>query len=155
MDLLIDTYGTKIGASGERIVLSFPGSKERKEYPIRKLEKILILRPASLTTHAVQLALKHDIDIAYLGAFGKPVGRIFSSEPKGLASVRKAQLQMSTDDRGIQLAKKIIIAKCKSQIQFLSELGDRYKKDFSKEILQAEAVLENLRNTTITQSTKN
>ncbi len=62
MDLLIDTYGTRIGASGERIVLSFPKVKEKKEYPIRRVNKIMILRPASLTTHAVKLALEHDVD---------------------------------------------------------------------------------------------
>ena len=82
MDLLIDTYGTRIGSCGERIVLSFPKIKEKKEYPIRRVEKIVILRPASLTTNAVQLALEHDVDIVYLGAFGKPIGRIFSSEPR-------------------------------------------------------------------------
>jgi len=34
MDLLIDTYGTRIGISGERLVLSFPATREKKEYPI-------------------------------------------------------------------------------------------------------------------------
>jgi len=64
-DLLIDTYGTKIGSSSDRIILSFPNVKEKKEYPIRRLDKIVVLRPASLTTNAVQLALEHDIDILY------------------------------------------------------------------------------------------
>ncbi|MDE2038291.1 MAG: hypothetical protein KGI69_03680 [Patescibacteria group bacterium] len=54
MDLLIDTYGTRIGATGERIKPSFPNVKAGKEYPIRRLDKIVILRPASLTTHAVR-----------------------------------------------------------------------------------------------------
>jgi CRISPR/Cas system-associated endonuclease Cas1 len=44
-DLLIDTYGTRIGSSGERIVLSFPKIEEKKEYPIRRVDKIVILRP--------------------------------------------------------------------------------------------------------------
>ena len=108
MDLLIDTYGTRIGASGERIVLSFPKNKEKKEYPIRRVEKIVVLRPASLTTNAVQLALEHDVDIVYLGAFGKPIGRFFSSEPKGLASLRKAQLEVSSDlNKSFELAKSL------------------------------------------------
>ena len=93
MDLLINAYGTRIRSRGERIVLAFPGGK-KQEYPARRIEKIIILRPSSISTGAVQLALEHDIDIVYLGAFGKPVGRIFPSRPKGLAELRRAQARV-------------------------------------------------------------
>ncbi|MDE1975121.1 MAG: CRISPR-associated endonuclease Cas1 [Patescibacteria group bacterium] len=144
-DLLIDTYGTKIGCSGERIVLSFPKVEEKKEYPIRRLDKIVVLRPASLTTNAVQLALEHDVDIVYLGAFGKPVGRIFSSEPRGLASLRKAQLEVSNDpEKSFELARAFVKGKCANQISHMRLLGYRYKKDFSKELLQAQTILDSV-----------
>lgn len=46
MDLLINTFGTRIRSSGERIVLALPSDnanyKMKKEYPIRALEKIII-----------------------------------------------------------------------------------------------------------------
>ena len=144
-DLLIDTYGTRIGASGERIVLSFPKTKEKKEYPIRRIDKIAILRPASLTTNAVQLALEHDVDIVYLGAFGKPIGRFFSSEPKGLASIRKAQLEISnSQEKSFGLAKAFIKGKCANQISHMRYLGYQYKKDFSAELLQAQTMLDSI-----------
>jgi CRISPR-associated protein Cas1 len=143
MDLLIDTYGTRIGASGERIVLSFPKTKEKKEYPVRRIDKIAILRPASLSTNAVQLALEHDIDIVYLGAFGKPIGRFFSSEPKGLANVRKAQLEISnSQEKSFELAKAFVKGKCANQISHLRYLGYQHKRDFSVEILQAQTMLD-------------
>ena len=145
MDLLIDTYGTRIGASGERIVLSFPKNKEKKEYPIRRVEKIVVLRPASLTTNAVQLALEHDVDIVYLGAFGKPIGRFFSSEPKGLASHRKAQLEVSSDlNKSFELAKSFVKGKCANQISHMRLLGYRHCKDFSKELLQAQTMFDSI-----------
>jgi len=145
MDLLIDTYGTRIGASGERIVLSFPKIKEKKEYPIRRIDKIAILRPASLTTHAVQLALEHDVDIVYLGAFGKPIGRFFSSEPKGLASLRKAQLEVSSSpEKSFRLAQALVKGKCANQISHMRLLGYQHKQDFSKELLQAQTMLDSI-----------
>jgi len=145
MDLLIDTFGTRIGSSGERIVLSFPKVKEKKEYPIRRVEKIVILRPASLTTNAVQLALEHDVDIVYLGAFGKPIGRIFSSEPKGLASLRKAQLEVSNSpEKSFALAKAFVKGKCANQISHMRLLGYQHKKDFSNELIQAETMFETI-----------
>ena len=144
MDLFIDTYGTKIGSSGERIVLSFPNVKEKKEYPVRRIEKIVILRPAALTTNAVKLALENDVDIVYLGSFGKPLGRFFSSEPKGLASLRRAQLEVSTSGKGFELAKVLVKGKCINQINYLRYLGYKHKKDFSKELLQAQTIFDTI-----------
>ena len=145
MDLLIDTYGTKIGSSGERIVLSFPNVKEKKEYPIRRLDKIAVLRPASLTTNAVQLALEHDVDIVYLGAFGKPIGRFFSSEPKGLASLRKAQLEVSNDSaKSFELARAFVKGKCTNQIDHIRFLGFKNKQDFSAELIRAQTMLDSV-----------
>jgi CRISPR-associated protein Cas1 len=145
MDLLIDTYGTKIGTTGERIALSFPDIKEKKEYPIRRLDKIVILRPASLTTHAVQLALAHDVDIVYLGAFGRPMGRFFSSEPKGLASIRKSQLEISNShEKSFDLAKVLVQGKCANQISYIRYLGYQYKRDFSVELLQAQTIFDSI-----------
>lgn len=68
IDLLINTFGTRIRSSGERIVLAFPHTKSKK------------------------LAIDHDIDIVYLGSFEKSVGRIFPSSPKGITHLRRAQL---------------------------------------------------------------
>ena len=144
-DLLIDTYGTKIGSSSDRIVLSFPNVKEKKEYPIRRLDKIVVLRPASLTTNAVQLALEHDVDIVYLGAFGKPIGRIFSSEPKGLASLRKSQLEVSNSpEKSFALAKAFVKGKCANQISHMRLLSYEHKHDFSKELLQAQTMFDSI-----------
>lgn len=143
-DLLIDTYGTKVGSSGERIVLSFPNVKEKKEYPIRRLSKIAILRPATITTHAVRLALEHDVDIVYLGCFGKPVGRIFSSQPKGIANLRRAQLAVSVSEQSFFIARSIVKRKCLNQLSYLEYLSKKYQKNFSKELLQARTILETI-----------
>ncbi len=148
MDLLIDTYGTYIGSTGERIVLGLPakdkdGNKKRikKEYPIRRINKIVILRPSSISTHAVKLALEHEVDIVYLGAFGRPVARIFSSDSKGLATTRRAQLEASNDPaRALALAKSFITGKCKNQITYLRYLMAKCGADFEKAITQAETM---------------
>jgi CRISPR-associated protein Cas1 len=146
MDLLIDTYGAFVGCTGERIVVHIPrgyGKKRlKKEYPICRLEKIVILRPSSISTHAVKLALEHEVDIVYLGAFGKPVGRIFASDPKGLATLRRAQLQMSTDpSHSLALAKAFVQGKCANQIAHLTLLRDAYLANVGNEILQSETIL--------------
>ena len=148
MDLLIDAYGTYIGASGERIVLRLPSKTKgriKKEYPIRRLEKIVILRPASISTNAVKLAVEHDVDVVYLGAFGKPIGRIFGSDARGLATVRRAQLEVSIDPvRALELAKSFVAGKCRNQILQLKFLMAKHDADFNREILRSDALLKTL-----------
>lgn len=144
MDLLIDTYGTYIGSTGERLVLRLPSKTKKriqKEYPIRRLKKIVILRPSSISTHAVKLALEHEVDIVYLGAFGKPVGRIFSSDAKGLATTRRAQLEVASDPaRSLALAKSFVAGKCRNQITYLRYLMAKCGTEFEKAITQADTL---------------
>lgn len=151
MDLLIDTYGTFIGCTGERLVLRLPSKgkdkKKRieKEYPIRRINKIVILRPSSISMHAVKLALEHEVDIVYLGSFGKPVGRIFSSDSKGLATTRRAQLEVSNDPaKALVLAKSFITGKCRNQVTYMRYLMAKYGEDFEKPITQAETLLKTI-----------
>ena len=140
MDLLINAYGTRIRSRGERIVLAFPDGK-KQEYPARRVEKIIILRPSSISTGAVQLALEHDIDIVYLGSFGKPIGRIFPSHPKGLAELRRAQLAFAHSPQALRLAKQFVQGKSQNQIAYLRRLQATGQADRSPEIIQAEALL--------------
>ena len=143
MDLLIDTYGT-YWRDGRTARPRFPSKTKKrivKEYPILRINKIVILRPSSISMHAVKLALEHDVDIVYLGAFGKPVGRVFGSDARGLASTRRAQLEVTTDPiRSLQLAKTIIAGKCKNQITYLKFLMAKNGADFEKAITQAETI---------------
>jgi len=140
MDLLINTFGTRIRSSGERIILNLPNSKKALEYPIRRIEKIVILRPSSISTNAVQLALEHDVDIVYLGSFGKPIGRIFPSNPKGLAELRRAQLEISNSSKAFDLAKAFVKGKIENQYKYLKYLEKKENKSFEKELIQIESV---------------
>jgi CRISPR-associated protein Cas1 len=132
MDLIINQYGTRIKSSGERIKLVFPHQKKAPEYVARRLNKISILSPCSISSGAVQCALKHKVDIVYLSYFGKPIGRITPTCPYGQASLRRAQAQFVADPKkNLAIAKKIIFSKSHNQIQYLEFLQKKYQKDFS------------------------
>lgn len=144
-DLLINTFGTRVRSSGERIMLVFPKTAEKKEYPARRIEKIIILRPSSISTGAVQLAIEHGIDIVYLGSFGKPIGRIFSSNPKGIAALRRAQLAAANSPKAFDLAKEFVKRKASNQIAYLKNLQQSHSQNLSQEIMQAETFLESIK----------
>ena len=135
MDLLINTFGTRIRSTGERIVLALPGDKAKfktkREYPVMALEKIIILRPSSISTGAVQLALEAGVDIVYLNSFGTPVGRIFSSSPKGMAELRKAQIVFSSSPKALELSRTLVAAKGANQVAHLRQLARQYRISFT------------------------
>lgn len=145
MDILINTFGARVRSSGERIVLTFPNGGDKKEYSARRVEKIIILRPSSISTGAVQLAIEHGIDIVYLGSFGKPIGRIFPSSPKGITELRRAQLAAASSHKAFELATELVRGKSENQIAYLKHLATLYRRNLSHEIIQAEAFLESLK----------
>jgi CRISPR-associated protein Cas1 len=146
MELVIDAYGTKIRGSGERIIIDIPKQKnkdsETREYPASHLEKIIIMRPASLTTQAVELALKYNIDITYLDKHHKTMGRFYSSKQGGLVDLRRAQTRTSTNEESsFSLSKLLVKGKSKNQAIYLEYLGEKYHKNFTKEIKQINELL--------------
>ncbi len=147
MDLLINIFGTKISCTKERIVLTFPKIKgmlrKKEEYPIRQVQKITIIRASSITMHAVKLALDYDVDISFLGKFGKPIGRFLPSEPKGLAATRRAQLEtVVSPEKSFNFSKLFIKAKCANQIAHMYYWAGKYNKNLSNEIGQAKIMLD-------------
>ncbi len=146
MDLIINVFGTKVSCTKERIVLSFPktegAERPKEEYPIRQLEKITIFCPVSLTSSAILLAWKYDVDISFQG-YLRPYGRFVSSDPKGLAATRRAQLETAiSTEKTIAFAKLIVKAKCLNQIDHMCYWTALYGKNLSSEIEQARAILE-------------
>lgn len=147
MDLVINTYGTRIRSTSERLVLTIPKRKEKKEYSVRKIEKIIILVSSSISSDAVQLALEHDIDIVFMNTYGRPVGRIFPSAPKGTGDLRRAQLQFSRTAGEVSLARSLVIGKAENQIRFLEHLQHDYQKDLESFLTPAKEALQKLKNT--------
>ncbi|MFQ5648133.1 MAG: CRISPR-associated endonuclease Cas1 [Candidatus Aenigmatarchaeota archaeon] len=145
MDLVINQFGTRVRKSGERIVLFNPKTKTKKEFPARKLSKIIVLRPSSISTGAVSLALEHDVDIQFLGKFGMPVGRLFPTKRGGLALIRQKQAEAASSDTATALAKKFVEAKGWGQLNHLRFLSKQSNADFNRAITRMETYLDALK----------
>jgi len=52
-----------------------------------------------------------------LNSFGTPVGRIFSSSPKGMAELRKAQIVFSSSPKALELSRTLVAAKGANQVR--------------------------------------
>jgi CRISP-associated protein Cas1 len=116
MDLLIDTFGSKIRKQREQIVVEVPNEKSPHMYPARRLDRILIMGSSSISSDAVQLAMKHGVDISYIGQFGKPEARIVPSAPTGSTKVRHAQLRVAFTGDAFCYAREFVYGKMRNQL---------------------------------------
>ena len=143
-DLIINKFGSRIRKTRERFQIFHPITKFHKEYPAKDITKIVILRPCSISSGAIELAIENDVDIVYLGKFGKPYARVYPSKLGGPVLIRKKQGEASHSYTATVLAKEFINGKCQNQINYLKHLSQNTDKDFSLNIHKAEAILDSL-----------
>jgi len=123
MDLLIDTFGTRIRRKHEQIVVEIPKETASRSYPARRIARILIMGSSSISSDAVQLAMKHGVDISYIGKFGKPEARIVPMVPTGATRVRHAQFRVAATGESFFYARQFVFGKMKNQIAVATALG--------------------------------
>ncbi|MFA4954409.1 MAG: CRISPR-associated endonuclease Cas1 [Patescibacteria group bacterium] len=123
MDLVVSTFGTRIRRQHEQIVLEIPNDTTPHHYPARRLERILIMGSSSISADAVRLAMKHGVDISYIGKFGKPEARIVPSVPTGSTKVRHAQFRVALSGGAFLYARQFVFGKMRSQIALAAVLG--------------------------------
>ncbi len=92
------------------------------EVSAKKIESILITTSAYISTDAIKFAMDNNIDIIFLDYFGNPYGRVWHSKLGSTTLIRRKQLESSTGDRGLNLAKEWIICKIDNQIELLKNL---------------------------------
>jgi CRISPR-associated protein Cas1 len=119
-----------------QLVINTPGSYLRKkegnflvktdeqvfEVSAKKVQTIMITTSAFLSTDAIKLAMDNNIDVIFLDEFGDPFGRVWHSKLGSTTLIRRKQLEIANDERGLNLAKEWMVTKMDHQIDFLKRL---------------------------------
>ena len=82
----------------------------------------MITTSAFLSTDAIKLAMDNNIDVIFLDEFGDPFGRVWHSKLGSTTLIRRKQLEIANDERGLNLAKEWMTTKMDNQIDFLKRL---------------------------------
>jgi len=127
MQLFINTYGTYVHVKDEMFEIRVPIEGESKEYrkhhfSAKKVSNILMPQKAALSTDAVILALKHNVDILFVDFDGHPLGRVWHSKLGSTTRIRKAQLKASTGPEGLKWIKEWVGTKIENQIALVGDL---------------------------------
>jgi len=127
MQLFIDTYGTYVHVKDEMFEIRIPEEENKKEYKkhhfaAKKVTSILMPKSAALSTDAIILALKYNVDIVFIDFDGHPIGRVWHSKLGSTTRIRKAQLQASMNIVGVKWVKEWVGMKIGNQIEFIEDL---------------------------------
>jgi CRISPR-associated protein Cas1 len=87
-----------------------------------KLQCGLMSKGSALSTDAIILAMKNNIDIIVFEYDGVPVGRFWHSKPGSTSKIRKQQLEASLNDTGVYWIKSWLTNKIENQIELLKRL---------------------------------
>jgi CRISPR-associated protein Cas1 len=119
-----------------QLVINTPGSYLRKkegnflvktddqvfEVSAKKVQSVMITTSAYLSTDAIKLAMDNNIDVIFLDEFGDPFGRVWHSKLGSTTLIRRKQLEIANDERGLNLAKEWVVTKMDRQIDFMKRL---------------------------------
>lgn len=135
MQIFIDTYGTYVHVKDEMFEIRIPKKENKKEFEkhhfaAKKVTNILMPKAAALSTDAIILALKYNVDIVFVDFDGQPIGRVWHSRLGSTTRIRKSQLIASMNKQGVKWVKNWIGEKMINQIEFIKDL----KKHRTKQI---------------------
>ena len=124
MQLIINTYGTYVHVKDQMFEVSVTkdGETEKHHFASQKITSIMLSKGAALSTDAIILAMKNNIDIIVFEYDGMPVGRFWHSKPGSTSKIRKQQLEASLNEIGVYWIKKWLTTKIDNQISFLKRL---------------------------------
>ncbi len=124
MQLVINTYGTYVHVKEQlfEVTLTKEGQKQKHHFASQKVTSILLSKGAAISTDAVILAMKNNIDVIVFEQNGMPVGRFWHSRPGSTSLIRKKQLDASINALGVYWIKKWLDVKLGNQAEFLQKL---------------------------------
>ena len=125
MQIYLNTYGTYLHVKDDMFEIKIPVKDELPKKQLiaaHKITSIVMSTSGALSTDAVMLALKNNIDIIFTKADGHPIGRIWHSKLGSTTKIRKRQLEASLGKEAVIFTKAWITEKMTNQLEFIKDL---------------------------------
>lgn len=120
MHLVINTYGATLQKENELFVITTPEGKQ--SFPPDIVKSISISKAARITSDAIILAIKHQVEVLFVNDLGNPEGRVWSVQYGSISNIRKAQVNFLYSKAALPWVKELIFQKLDSQVALLLTL---------------------------------
>ena len=104
MQLYVNTFGTYLHVRDALFELRVPageGATQVHHFAAKKVTAIVLTVAGALSTDALRLAARHQVDIIYADRSGQPIGRFWHAKLGSTTAIRRAQLTAGQDERGL------------------------------------------------------
>lgn len=125
MQLHITTYGTYLHVKDQMFDVrrkDEDGKVVSATYSAEKVTHVLLATGTSLSTDAVKLAMRFNVDIVFLERDGDPIGRVWHAKLGSTTKIRKRQLEASLGPDGLRWTRAWLLAKLDNQTMFIRGL---------------------------------
>ncbi len=120
MHLVLNSYGATLQKENDLFVISTADGKQ--SVPPDKVTSISISKAARITSDAVLLAIKHQVDILFVNEQGMPEGRVWSIQYGSISNLRRAQLDFMYSPAVIPWVQQLLMQKINGQAALLLAL---------------------------------
>lgn len=117
MNLVINSYGTTLQKENNLFVITSPEGKQH--FPADVVKTISIGKAARITSDAILLAIKNQVDILFVNSMGQPEGRVWSVQYGSISNIRKAQINFLYSPQVVPWVKELVLNKLDSQVALL------------------------------------
>ena len=127
MEITVNTYGAYLHVKEDMFEVRIkdataPNGVRTEERAAHKVRTIILAPGTMLSTAAVKLALKNNIDIVFVESDGFPLGRVWHTKLGSTTKIRKRQLEASLNTEGVSWVKSWIVQKVENQLDFIKDL---------------------------------
>ena len=121
LKLILSKHGYRISKRDGMLVIHKPDGS-RKEVSIGNLSMIIAnLRGLSVSGDALKLMLQHGVQLILL-SHDKPIGKIQPMMLRRHVALKKEQVKAQSDERGLNIARTVVLNKIQNQIKTLKRL---------------------------------
>ena len=122
MQIHLNTYGLYLHVKDEMFEIKNSTKNEINHIAAHKIKAIYLHKGMALSTDALLLALKHNVDIVMMNWDDKPAGRFWHCKLGSTTKIRKKQLEASLNHQAPRYIKEWITGKLDNQVEFLQSL---------------------------------
>ena len=120
MELYITDLGTMVKKRDD--LFEITTCEKKVAVAPQKIKSLVLAKGIFLTTDVIKLAVENNIDIVIVDDFGNPYGRFWQSKFGSTANIRRKQLEIFGTQKGVEIAKQILIQKIKNCAEHLEDL---------------------------------
>ncbi|HMQ87055.1 MAG TPA: CRISPR-associated endonuclease Cas1 [Flavilitoribacter sp.] len=124
MQLHLNSYGAYLHVREDmfEVQVRAEGETRKTQVAAHKVKSIWLSTGTALSSDAVKLAVRNNIDIVFLENNGTPIGRVWHAKLGSTTLIRKRQLEASLGEAALHYTKQWVGAKMDNQIALVESL---------------------------------